>query len=129
MAPSVTNETNSVNEVNGANSEHHDLSWDTFYNVIDGKLESTKETRHGINPATGKPNPEVPVSTPEDVDRAVSAGQKAFKSWSRTSCAERKKAIMAFADGLAANRDGFAKMLVREQGKPVNSDPHPSAGK
>lgn len=56
------------------------LDFSTFYNVIDGKLSPTKETRHGINPATEEPNPEVPVSTPKDVDRAVEAGQRAFRS-------------------------------------------------
>jgi acyl-CoA reductase-like NAD-dependent aldehyde dehydrogenase len=101
------------------------LDFSTFYNVIDGKLSPSKETRHGINPATEELNPEVPVSTPEDVDRAVEAGQRAFRSWSKTTYAERQKALLAFADALEAERDNFAKLLVQEQGKPVSSGADP----
>jgi len=111
------------NGVNGVNGTHADLQWNTYQNVIDGILESTKETRHSINPATGKPNPEVPVSTPEDVDRAVAAAQKAFPTWAQTSWADRKKALLAFADGLEKNKEPFAKMLTQEQGKPVSRKP------
>lgn len=96
------------------------LDFTTFSNVIDGKLSATSKTRHGINPATGKPNPEVPVSTPEDVDRAVAAGQNAFKAWAKTPYAERQKAMLAFADALEQEKDAFAEMLTQEQGKPVS---------
>lgn len=95
------------------------LDWSTYYNVIDGKLTTTAKTRHGINPATGKPNPEVPVSTREDVDNAMTAGTAAYKKWSQVPFAERQKAVVAFADAVEAERGNFAKMLTQEQGKPV----------
>lgn len=107
------------NGVNGASSSGG-LDFTTFSNVIDGKLSPTSKTRHGINPATGEPNPEVPVSTPEDVDKAVAAAKKAFKGWAKTPYAERQKAVLAFADGLEKEKDGFAKLLTQEQGKPVS---------
>lgn len=90
-----------------------------FKNTINGKLTTTKETRHGINPATGKPNPEVPVATQQDVDDAVAAGKAAFKTWSKVPYDERKKAVLAFADALEKHTGDFAKMLTQEQGKPV----------
>ena len=93
--------------------------FDNYQNTINGKLSSTKETRHGINPATGKPNPEVPVSTQQDVDSAVSAGKEAFKSWKKVPYEERKKAVLAFADALEKHSSDFAKLLTQEQGKPV----------
>lgn len=93
-----------------------------YYNVIDGKLSSTSETRHGINPATGKPLPEVPVSTQQDVDTAVDAARKAFKSWAKVPYAERQKACKDYADALEAHGDDFAKLLTSEQGKPVSSE-------
>ena len=99
-----------------------ELKFTTFSNVIGGKLTSTESTRHGINPATGDPNPEVPVSTPVDVDAAVNAGRAAFKSWSKSSQDERKKAVLAFADALESYQSQFVKMLVQEQGKPVCSE-------
>jgi acyl-CoA reductase-like NAD-dependent aldehyde dehydrogenase len=90
-----------------------------FYNTINGKLTSTEKTRHGINPATGKPNPEIPVSTQQDVDNTVAAARDAFKIWSKTPWHERKKAVLDFADALEQHTDDFAKMLTQEQSKPV----------
>lgn len=95
------------------------LDWKTFQNVVNGKLESTKETRHSFNPATGEPGPEVPVSTREDVDRACDFATAAFKKWSRVSWADRRKAIEAYADALEAEKENFSQMLTQEQGKPV----------
>merc|ERR1712000_297193 len=90
-----------------------------FYNSINGKLTSTEKTRHGINPATAKPNAEVPVSTQKDVDDAVAAAKAAFKTWSKTSWDERKKAVLAFADALEQHVQDFGKLLTQEQGKPL----------
>lgn len=97
------------------------LDWTHFSNTIDGNLESTPQTRHGIDPATCDPGPEVPVSTAEHVDRAARAAQKAFLSWSRIPWAERKKAVLAFADALESESEEFVQCLTREQGKPVSA--------
>ncbi|KAL1796119.1 hypothetical protein ACET3X_006343 [Alternaria dauci] len=95
------------------------LDWSRFYNIINGKLESTSQTRHGIDPATGDAGPEVPVSTADDVDRATAAAQKAFVSWAQVPWAERKKAILAFADALEEESEPFVQHLTKEQGKPL----------
>ncbi|KAF7560280.1 hypothetical protein G7046_g3861 [Stylonectria norvegica] len=95
------------------------LDFTTFHNVIDGKLLSTNTTRHGINPATGNPNAEVPIADQKDVDIAVEAGQRAFKSWSKTTYQERQKALLAFADAIEKETTSFAELLVKEQGKPM----------
>ncbi|PYH97160.1 aldehyde dehydrogenase [Aspergillus ellipticus CBS 707.79] len=95
------------------------LNTTTFFNVINNELTSTPHTRHGINPANRQPNPEVPLSTADDLDRAVAAARAAFKTWSRTSLDERRVAIHAFADLLAAHADELAALLTREQGKPL----------
>ncbi|KAI9368656.1 Aldehyde/histidinol dehydrogenase [Aspergillus egyptiacus] len=95
------------------------LDTTTFHNIINGELASTDQTRHGENPATKTPNPEVPLSTAQDLDRAVTAARAAFKKWSRTSYEERRKAILAYADTLEANADALAALLTQEQGKPL----------
>lgn len=95
---------------------------DKFSNIIAGELCSTIVTRHGINPATLQANPEVPVSTEADVDAAVSAARRAFGRWSKTTTAERKKAVLAYADGLEKYKTQFATLLTQEQGKPVHND-------
>lgn len=114
----------SVTHTNGNGQvAHQPLDWTKFYNTIDGKLESTKKTRHSILPATGKPGPEVPLVTPDDVERAMTASKKAFETWSDFPWEQRRDAILAFADGLEAEHEQFSQMLTKEQGKPVNT-PH-----
>ena len=90
-----------------------------YYNTINGVSTSTSHTRHGVNPATEKPNPEVPISTRQDVDRAITAGQAAFKGWASTPYSERKVAVVTFAEALDKHKQDFAKLLTQEQGKPV----------
>ncbi|OHW96994.1 aldehyde dehydrogenase [Colletotrichum incanum] len=102
-----------------ATNDASKLDWTKFYNVIDGKLETTSKTRHGVNPSTLEANPEVPLSTPEDVDRAVQAAKKAQEAWAETPYEERQKALAKFGEALEAHADEFALMLTKEQGKPL----------
>jgi acyl-CoA reductase-like NAD-dependent aldehyde dehydrogenase len=117
MAPSATSTTN------GSEGK---LDFTTFKNTINGKLVGggDGQTRHGINPATKKPNPEIPVATKEDLDAAVAAAATAFKSWSRTPQEERVKAVNDYAAALAEYESEFAKLLTIEQGKPVSNIPN-----
>ncbi|KAH8598225.1 aldehyde dehydrogenase [Bisporella sp. PMI_857] len=110
MAPSATE-----NVANGSGK----IPFDTFQNVINGKLVDTEKTRTGINPANKKANAPVPVSTEKDVDDAVKAAKAAFKIWSRTTKEERKKSILGFSAALKQHREEFAQLLTKEQGKPL----------
>jgi acyl-CoA reductase-like NAD-dependent aldehyde dehydrogenase len=103
---------------NGATSGTS-LDFTTFKNVINGKLVDTKTHRQGIKPATSEPHVDVPVATEADLDDAVNAAREAFKSWSQTSYEERKAKLLAYADALEAEKEGFVKLLTTEQGKPV----------
>ena len=113
MAPSATNGSHGTNGT-------AKIQFDTFQNVINGKLVPTSATRHGINPATKKANLEVPVSTQKDVDDAIAAGKAAYKTWSRTSVEERREKLLAYAEALKEHTNEFAKLLTTEQGKPVS---------
>ncbi|KAJ5087160.1 Aldehyde dehydrogenase N-terminal [Penicillium angulare] len=95
------------------------LDFTIYHNIINNELSSTSSTRHSINPATQKPNPEVPLSTQHDLDRAVKAARDAFDHWSKTSFAERRAALNGYADAIEASADNFAKLLTMEQGKPL----------
>ncbi|KAH7067608.1 aldehyde dehydrogenase-like protein [Paraphoma chrysanthemicola] len=88
-------------------------------NIINNKLVPTPKTRHSIDPATGTPLYEVPVARKEDVDAAVDAARRSFKSWSKTPFSERAQALLKYADLLEANRDEIQKLLTLEQGKPL----------
>ncbi|KAM5354541.1 hypothetical protein ACJ41O_001188 [Fusarium nematophilum] len=91
-----------------------------FIQIIDGKPSKTKETRHGINPANQQRKAEVPVASQEDLDRAVDAAKKAFKTWSRVSYEERRHAVLAFADAIQQASTDFRDLLISEQGKPAS---------
>ncbi|KAF4839347.1 putative aldehyde dehydrogenase FUS7 [Colletotrichum siamense] len=95
------------------------LDFTKFYNVINGKLETTPKTRHGLNPSTLEPLAEVPLSTAEDVDRAVQAARAAQETWAETPYEERKKAVAKLGDLMEENLNEFAVMLSKEQGKPI----------
>lgn len=91
-----------------------------YVQIINGKSAPTEHVRHGINPASLKPKPDVPVATQADLDRAVDAAKAAFKKWSRVPYEERRTAVLAFADAIDAQRTEFRDLLISEQGKPVS---------
>jgi hypothetical protein len=96
------------------------LTFTLFENVINGQLSDTERTRHTVNPSTLEVNPDVPVCTQHDVDRAVTAAQEAAEPWAEISWSERRKAVEAFADALEAHVTEFGHILVREMGLPVS---------
>ena len=90
-----------------------------FVQIINGKSAPTDQTRHGINPATKKPLPAVPVATAKNLDDAVAAARAAFVTWSQVPYEERRRATLAWADALEAHAPDFTALLTREQGRPV----------
>ncbi|CAG7990882.1 unnamed protein product [Penicillium nalgiovense] len=90
-----------------------------YVQIINGKSSPTEVTRHGLNPATLETLPEVPVATPECLDKAADAAKAAFKIWSATPYEDRKKAVLAYADAIDQYRDEFRDLLITEQGKPA----------
>ena len=72
---------------------------DTLSNFIDGESATSHgDTEAILNPSTGEQMALAPVSSPEDVDRAVRAARRAFGSWSVTTPAQRASALLALAD-------------------------------
>jgi gamma-glutamyl-gamma-aminobutyraldehyde dehydrogenase len=73
------------------------------------------------NPATGQPLAEVAAGDAADIDLAVRAARGAFEDgrWSRRSPADRKAALLRFADLLEANLEELAMLDSLEAGKPI----------
>ncbi|KAK0747179.1 Aldehyde/histidinol dehydrogenase [Schizothecium vesticola] len=105
----------------GSLNNNYALDFKLYYNTIDNALSSTNITRRGVNPATEEVLPLVPVSTREDVDDAVRAGQDAFPSWRELSWDKRAEYLVRFADAIEANLGAIAELLGRETGKPVEA--------
>ncbi len=89
-------------------------------NFINGELVDPAEgqTEEVLNPATGEAIAEAPLSTKEDVDRAVAAAREAFDSWSTTTPGERSLALLKLADAIADNADEIADLESANAGKP-----------
>jgi len=92
-----------------------------FGHFIDGKFtdpgagKSFKVT----NPADGKLLARVADGSAEDIDRAVSAATRAFKSWSKLSGHQRARYLYAIARNVQ-KRDRFLAVLeTMDNGKPI----------
>ena len=89
-----------------------------YRNLIDGEMISTARTLDVINPANEQVVGHVPSCGAEELDRAVAAARRAFKTWSKTPVDERRKVIQAMAGVIQANFDELYRLLTTEQGKP-----------
>lgn len=89
-----------------------------YPNLIGGELVTTEKTLDVVNPANEQVIGQVPACGKEELDRAVAAARKAFKTWSKTPFDERRAAIVAIADTIKENADELYRLLTSEQGKP-----------
>src|SRR5581483_2313328 len=89
-------------------------------NFIDGQFADPAEgrTEPVLNPATGEPIAEAPLSTAEDVDRAVAAAKRAFEGWSAKTPGERSLALLKLADAIEEHADELADLEAANAGKP-----------
>ncbi|KAI2611230.1 aldehyde dehydrogenase [Hypoxylon fragiforme] len=100
-------------ETNGSNG---DSSY-KFFNVIDGKPRPSKDHHQVIDPRTEEPLWDAPIATPQDLDDAVAAATRAFKTWKNSTTAERQKAVHEVAEVILKNVDILAEVQMRETGK------------
>lgn len=91
-------------------------------NYIGGEwVDSLSEkTEIVVNPATGEALAEVPISTKEDVDRAVQAANEAFKAWSQVSVPKRARILFKYQQLLVENWEELAKLVTMENGKSLS---------
>ncbi|MDT8319810.1 MAG: aldehyde dehydrogenase [Xanthomonadales bacterium] len=74
-----------------------------------------------VNPATGETLAAMSEGQPEDIDRAVAAALKAFRSggWSRMAPRERMDVLYHFADLIDENAEQLAVLETLDMGKPI----------
>jgi acyl-CoA reductase-like NAD-dependent aldehyde dehydrogenase len=91
---------------------------------IDGKFVDAKKGRkfETINPATGEVIASVARGDASDVDAAVKAARKAFKSgvWSRMAPRDRMSVMYKFAKLIEDNALEFALLDTTDMGKPIS---------
>lgn len=92
---------------------------EVFRNFIDGKwVESLSgDTFERKNPATGELVATYAKSGPADVDLAVAAAPKAFKSWRLHPAPKRGEILYRAAQLLVEQKEQFAREMTEEMGK------------
>jgi len=73
-----------------------------------------------FNPATGEVIDQVPMSTAEDVDAAVQAAVRAYRSWSKTPVMERVRLMFRFKVVLEEHFEELAALVTRHHGKTLD---------
>ncbi|MBI0578950.1 CoA-acylating methylmalonate-semialdehyde dehydrogenase [Neobacillus cucumis] len=88
-------------------------------NYINGEWVSSnsEQTLDVLNPATNEVIAKVPVSTKEDVEKAVAAAKAAFKAWKNVPVPKRARILFKFHTLLTDNHEELARLIVRENGK------------
>ena len=96
---------------------------ETLRNFIDGEFVdgAEGETEPVLNPATGETIGYAPLSSPEDVDRAVQAARRAFDEWSTATPGERALALYKLAEIVEEHAEELVELEVANAGKPINA--------
>lgn len=91
----------------------------TLQNYIGGQwVESTgNQVEEVPNPATGELIARVPLSTREDLDRAVETAKEAFKTWRKVAVPRRARILFRYQQLLVENWEGLAQLITLENGK------------
>jgi len=78
---------------------------------------ATGETFESRDPATGELVGVFPLSTIEDMDRAVAAANEAWESWRLVPAPKRAEILFRVAQLLVERKDELTELMVREMGK------------
>ena len=87
-------------------------------NFINGKFKRNKQVSMDvISPIDGRVIADLPLSTYEDVDEAVSAARDAFPAWSAKTLKQRIQVFFKYRSLLEKNMDELTKLIQLENGK------------
>ena len=95
----------------------------SLQNFIAGEYvdAASDETFAVVNPATGDTIADEPLSSEQDVDRAVKAARSAFETFSQTTPGDRATMLLALADAIDANAEEITELEVANAGKPIEA--------
>jgi len=99
------------------------MSMHKVRNFIGGQFVDAADgaTFESITPIDNTPIAEVAEAKAQDVDRAVQAARDAFDGWANAAPQERKRVLLAIADGIEARGDEIAEWETRDMGKPITA--------
>ena len=88
--------------------------------LIDGRLLSGQGPQEDIlDPATGAKFAAVAAATPEQVNAAVAAAERAFPGWAATAPKDRGATLLRIADRLESDAAAYAAIESQNTGKPL----------
>lgn len=89
--------------------------------LIDGQwvASTTQEWRDIVNPATQQVLARVPFATTDEVNAAVAAAQRAFKTWRLTPLGARMRIMLKLQALIREHSKRIAQTLSAEQGKTI----------
>ena len=95
---------------------------EVLQHYIDGKWVDSEGgvRREVINPATEEPCAVISVGTKADVDKAVAAARRAFKTWSKTTREERLAVLNLIVEEYKKRAGDLAVVMAEEMGAPVS---------
>jgi aldehyde dehydrogenase (NAD+) len=90
-----------------------------FQNAIGGRWVPARsgKTFENRNPATGAVLGEFPASGPEDVNDAVEAARKAFRTWRLVPAPKRAEIVFRAGELIRARKEDLARAMTCEMGK------------
>src|SRR5262245_33438850 len=120
-AAQVPNRTRPTNQPGrrAVNTTNEESVMNDFRLLIGGRLVEGAGTLEVINPATGRVLRTAPRADRAQLEQAVAAAKAAFPPWAATPLRVRACLLARLADALAADKVAFARLLTREQGKPL----------
>ncbi|MCS7220526.1 MAG: CoA-acylating methylmalonate-semialdehyde dehydrogenase [Anaerolineae bacterium] len=91
-------------------------------NLVQGEWTTSRTARWQDvhNPATGEVLAQVPLSTAEEVDAAITAAQEAFEDWRRTPPLARARILFRFKNLLEEHFEELARSVTLENGKTLD---------
>lgn len=90
-----------------------------YFHLINGKCVTSDNHYGVINPANEEVFAQAPDASKAQLDEAVAAANEAFKTWRKTPIEERKAVVNKMGEIINAHQEELARLLTREQGKPI----------
>jgi acyl-CoA reductase-like NAD-dependent aldehyde dehydrogenase len=89
--------------------------------VVDGEWISRGKLIQILSPYDSSVVGETFQATPADLNRAIAAAVRSFEKTRHLAADERKRVLLAIAEGISRSRDDFARMIALEAGKPMKA--------
>ncbi|MFF2246374.1 aldehyde dehydrogenase family protein [Arthrobacter sp. NPDC058130] len=93
---------------------------ETYDALLASITPTSGPTRTILDPATGTAVGEAPVHTVADLENAIAAATAAQPAWAALGHDARSAALLRAADAVERSTEELARLLSREQGKPLN---------